>query len=202
MERVHICPLDPEPEAAFRRQFGDEATDALLVYPRTALQRMSARLALSTALGRRFELAAHPDGRPYLIGSQLHVSISHTQTHVAAMVGRSVAGIDVQTVRPKLMAMLDRYLDEEEQHMALNGGLDAATALWCAKEAVYKAAAMAGLPFRDGIVIRGDVWSADGVGAQLRHAGEVRSYRLSALRLTDAVASYIITGPKQEVTVV
>ncbi len=201
MERVHICPLNPEPEGPFRARFGDEATDALLVYPRTALQRMSARLALTTALGRKVELAAHPDGRPCIVGSQLHISLSHTQTHVAAMVSRTVAGVDVQTVRPKLLTMLDRYLDEEEQHMALNGGLDAATALWCAKEAVYKAAVMAGLPFRDGIQVRGDIWAADGFTAELIHAGHVRTYRLSALRLTDAVAAYIVTGPKQEVTV-
>lgn len=80
------------------------------------------------------ECGGEDHGMPYVVGADLHVSLSHTRNWVAAVAAASPCGIDVQEVGH----VPDRALTEAELAWA---GEDAErrTLLWSRKEALAKA---------------------------------------------------------------
>lgn len=193
MQRVAIAPIGPDTEQQFRKLYGHEAGDALCSYPRTAIQRMAVRVLLAEVLGHVPELSARPDGVPVLVGSPINLSLTHTNGAVGVMLGRGQVGIDVQEVRPKIVAMIDRFLDESEQNWVVENARPhmVATALWSAKEAVYKAMRTEGLPFRDGIVLSGNLFVDGGILASVRHQGHETKLRLSTQALPGMAAAWV-----------
>lgn len=83
--------------------------------------------------------ASEEHGRPYVVGSpQLHVSLSHSRRHVAAVASYDVCGIDVEDVprRWPAAALSSReaaWVGEQPDETA------AFTRLWVRKEALAKA---------------------------------------------------------------
>ena len=79
-----------------------------------------------------------PEGKPFLLGSAAHISLSHSEHLVAvALHFHSPVGIDLEQPRPKLMKIAPKFLDEREAGCA-GGNLDLLCRYWCAKEAVFK----------------------------------------------------------------
>lgn len=193
MDRVAISPIWPDTEHRFRQIYGDEAADALAMHPRTAVQRMAARVLLAEMLGHAPQLSARPDGVPVAEGLGLNLSLTHTNGAVGVMLGLGMVGIDVQEVRPKIVAMTDRFLDENEQHWVNQNDNPhmAATALWSVKEAVYKAMRTEGLPFRDGIVLAGQLFVDGGIVATVRHLGRETQLQLTTKALPGMAAAWV-----------
>ncbi len=89
--------------------------------------------------GLRYEgLTKDIYGKPYLSGSDIHISLSHSYPYVAAIVHRKKnVGIDLEQPKEKLLRIAHRVLSETELH-------DAGTNLvkhciyWCAKESLIK----------------------------------------------------------------
>lgn len=89
--------------------------------------------------GLRYEgLTKDIYGKPYLSGSDIHISLSHSYPYVAAIVHRTKnVGIDLEQPKEKLLRIAHRVLSETELH-------DAGTNLvkhciyWCAKESLIK----------------------------------------------------------------
>lgn len=93
-------------------------------------------------LGDGVRLVHDSDGAPQLVGTPLHVSISHSRNFAAVMLSpQARCGVDIEEPR---LAQLERvrckFLTPEE----LSAGVDLLAA-WTAKEAVFKAAATPGL---------------------------------------------------------
>lgn len=202
MQRVAIAPIGPDTEQQFRQLYGHEAGDALAIHPRTAIQRMAVRVLLANLLGHVPELVARPDGVPVLAGSAINVSLTHTNGAVGVMLGNGNVGIDVQEVRPKIVAMTDRFLDEAEQQWVnqSNQAHMVATTLWSAKEAVYKAMRTEGLPFREGISLSGNLYIEGGLLATVRHQGHETKFQLSTQALSGMAAAWIFC-PDSEVKI-
>ncbi len=92
-------------------------------------------------------------GKPFLVDSGQHVSITHTFDYVAAVLHPALpVGIDMEKKNDKLIRTARKYLNESELVVAQ----DSLTTLcihWCGKEALYKLNGRNKVSFRDNIEI-------------------------------------------------
>lgn len=109
----------------------------------------------------------YPSGVPYLYGEPVRISVSHTghmlvvaslpktpEADLSAYSPRTALGIDVETAdREQVLKVRERYLGEEELALVSEDNLQDNILAWTAKEAIYKAAMIEGLDFREQIRI-------------------------------------------------
>ena len=94
-------------------------------------------------------LEADREGRPYLKGSDLHISITHSEEGVACALSQQPVGIDMERLKPVRQSLVKYACLPKEQAYILEGApeeelLTEGTAIerffevWTAKEAAYK----------------------------------------------------------------
>lgn len=77
-------------------------------------------------------------GKPFLVDSDQHISITHTLDYVAAVIHPTLpVGIDIEKKSEKLIRTATKYLNENELVEA-HGSLLKLCVYWCGKEALYK----------------------------------------------------------------
>ncbi|AQG82648.1 4-phosphopantetheinyl transferase [Spirosoma montaniterrae] len=92
-------------------------------------------------------------GKPYLIGVNAHISLSHTGGWAAAVLHQSrPVGIDVEPVRDQFTRVVPRVLSASEIAHA-NGDPNRLAVYWCAKECLYKLYGKRQLTFREHLYI-------------------------------------------------
>lgn len=97
------------------------------------------RSLIDDAIGPDALLCHHDDGAPYIAGSEVSISISHSiDTAVLAVDrhGRPI-GVDIESWRDSLRNVASRLLSVDEQRWASDDNL--LLTAWTIKEAVYKA---------------------------------------------------------------
>jgi 4'-phosphopantetheinyl transferase len=79
-------------------------------------------------------------GKPYLAGSNWHISVTHTENYAGVILSNTVrVGIDMEKIRPRIERVKEKFLsDEELAAIPTVGWLEYLTLAWCAKEALYK----------------------------------------------------------------
>lgn len=93
-------------------------------------------------------------GKPHMSNSQAHISISHAEPYVAALVNRRhPCGIDVESLREKVVKLGPKFLTKDELEQA-NNDIRNLTILWGAKEALYKLHGRKRLIFKENLHIR------------------------------------------------
>jgi 4'-phosphopantetheinyl transferase len=119
---------------------------------------LSTRLLLRKMLNTSDYIDCRMDehGKPYLVNSAYHISLSHSYDYAAVMIGkdRSV-GVDIELIKPKIHRIQHKFLSPPE--LAQKGIKDNTQALyvcWCVKEAVFKWYGKKGLEFRKHIHIQ------------------------------------------------
>ncbi len=118
---------------------------------RSESERLITDQVISRVLGDKVSVARQPSGAPYLVGSELFVSVSHSRRLVAvALSANGPIGVDVEEYRPQLKRVAPRVLSEPELTVYA-GSTDALLRAWTLKEALYKAALTPGLDFRSDI---------------------------------------------------
>lgn len=105
------------------------------------------------ALGAGTTLGHHESGAPYVIGSDINISISHSRHYAAiAISAASPIGIDIEEQRRQLRRVAHRVMSEAElKSYAITDPL--LLQAWTLKEALYKAALTPGLDFRRDIAL-------------------------------------------------
>ena len=79
----------------------------------------------------------HETGKPFLIGHNVEISISHSFPMACAMLHFDKAcGIDLEQPREKMLAVQDKFINMAE--IEYRDDLEKICAVWCAKEVVYK----------------------------------------------------------------
>lgn len=107
----------------------------------------------------------NPEGKPFLIGSDAHISLSHSEHFVAAAIHyHHPVGIDLERPRPKLRAVAHKFLSDTELR-EVNGNMDLLCRYWSGKEALFKLFGEKQVSFRDHIHIvpgetESDSWTA------------------------------------------
>lgn len=155
--RLALCRIEPDHERGTRRR-----------RERQAVQRLLGYFGFSESDYRH-----SASGAPYIEGSELYISVSHSLDYAAMAVSRHPGiGVDIEQLRPaQLQRVASRFLSEREQ--AEYSTPDRLLWAWAAKEAVYKAA---GIPGLSGPEIIMDIDSCE-----LATVGD-RLFRLSTFR--------------------
>jgi 4'-phosphopantetheinyl transferase len=125
---------------------------------------LAARLLLHHMSGRpeRGELIKDEAGKPHLVDSLYHVSISHTVDYAAAIAHPSPCGIDAQRIVPRIVKLADKFVNATERlqltpaHELLQLHL-----IWSAKEAMYKAFGRRKLDFKEHLTVNLEDFSPD-----------------------------------------
>lgn len=99
---------------------------------------LAVRVLLHQKLGADVALRYDEAGAPYLHGSPLKISISHSGAYVVIALSVHSLGVDLEQWSDKAFRLSARFLDETEQIRLLDGTPQRATVLWSAKEAVFK----------------------------------------------------------------
>lgn len=98
-------------------------------------------------------------GKPFLVNSAQHVSITHTLDYVAAVIHPTLpVGIDMEKKNDKLIRTASKYLNENELVEA-EDSLSKLCIYWCGKEALYKLNGRNQVSFRQAISV--DSFTAD-----------------------------------------
>lgn len=93
-----------------------------------------------TGSADRMPLQKDQYGKPFLPGSELQLSISHSQQLAAALIAPPNLGIDIQKLVPKLERLMHKYMSEAEiESLDKARLLEQLHVYWGAKEALYKA---------------------------------------------------------------
>jgi phosphopantetheinyl transferase len=126
---------------------------ATITHPAQRVEWLACRAAvrqLAEAQGIRYEgLRKDSFGKPHLINSRCHISLSHTGGWAAAVLHQTrPVGIDIEPVRDQFRRVVPRVLSEPEIVDAA-GDPNRLAVYWCAKEALYKLYGKRQLTFRE-----------------------------------------------------
>jgi phosphopantetheinyl transferase len=119
-------------------------------------QWLAYRHLLNFMMGKKnLALEYDKNGKPIIMNSDLHVSVSHSGPYAAAITRRNTpVGIDIEKVSARIQKVEDRFLsDMERLNLQPDDKLDKLCIYWCAKEALYKLHGHKGLDFKKHLLI-------------------------------------------------
>lgn len=146
-----------EEESALRRAVPFETIPAEIQNPRKRLEFLASR-TLIRALLHEWQLpygglTKDAFGKPFLSGSDTHLSLSHSFPYVAAVIHKHKnVGIDLEQPRQKLLRIASRVLAENELADA-GDNIVKHCIYWCAKEALVKIHGRKDLIFSENLLI-------------------------------------------------
>jgi phosphopantetheinyl transferase len=95
-------------------------------------------------------------GKPYLVNSDTHISLSHSYDYAAVIVSKTKkVGIDIELIKHKIKLIRHKFLsDIELAQKQIGDNTDGLYVCWCAKEAIYKWHGKKGLEFKQHMHIK------------------------------------------------
>lgn len=148
-----------ENEAFFIEQmslYPEEAKQLAAIKGRKRLEWLASRYLVHIMSGRKKRAPFLKDefGKPHLLGSKHHVSISHSKDMTAAIASPYSVGIDIQYLIGKIGRIAHKFTRSEERAiMQPETQLEHLHVYWGAKEALYKAYGRKKLDFCQHILI-------------------------------------------------
>lgn len=121
-------------------------------------ERITAHIVLKDLLGENKEIKHDTNNAPYIENSNLHISISHTNSMVAVAISNKPIGIDIEDRKRKQLQLYHKFTTKQEKEWIDNCKTIeekqlTAEVIWSAKEAIYKLANIKGLLFESEIEI-------------------------------------------------
>jgi len=112
---------------------------------RWLLHKMSGRIDRGACLKDDF-------GKPFLVDSNFHISISHSHDLVSVMASPLNIGVDIQFIVEKIGRLAHKFLsDDEFESLSPSQRIEHLHVYWGAKEALYKAYGRKMLDFKQHI---------------------------------------------------
>lgn len=130
---------------------------ARFTHPKRRLEWLNVRLLafeLFQKLGLPpYEIRKNDLGKPFCVDSKIGLSFSHTLDYVAVAIHlKGEIGIDIEVAHERVDRIAGRVFDETERQLFTENWEK--TALWSAKEAIYKLDSEKGLDFQKNILVR------------------------------------------------
>lgn len=118
-------------------------------------ERLASRVLLARLLGYEACVGYRVDGAPFLPGSPLHVSISHTRDFAAVIVGERPVGIDIEYRSDRVWKIRERFLSPDELAMLdPSHEMEQLLICWCVKEALFKLLGQQSVDFREHLRVK------------------------------------------------
>jgi phosphopantetheinyl transferase len=141
-----------------------------------------------------FPVEYDPSGKPFLAGSDYHISVTHSDDLAAVIMSRtSRVGIDLEKMKSRIEKVKDKFIHPaESEAFGADMGLEHLTLTWCAKEALYKIYGHRELDFRDHI--RVEIPTSAGVRfkAEIGYKGKFSQYWLYSEKFGDFILVYLL----------
>lgn len=121
-------------------------------------ERITAHIILKELLGEEKEIKHDANNAPYIEDSNLHISISHTNSMVAVAISNNPIGIDIEDRERKQLQLSHKFTTKQEKEWidnckTIKDKQLISEVIWSAKEAIYKLANIKGLLFESEIEI-------------------------------------------------
>lgn len=113
---------------------------------------LSIRYLLKIAGYTDDELYYDVKGKPHLKDGK-HISITHSFTFSAIIIGDHEVGIDIEKNRNKIQLIADKFIDSENEFLIDEHIVTQLTVIWGAKESLYKIYPHEGLSFKKHIFV-------------------------------------------------
>ncbi len=122
------------------------------------LEWLAVRYLLHKMSGRSIRALCLKDdyGKPYLVNSSYHISMSHTKNRAAIIAGPCPVGIDIQTKVSKIERIARKFISDKEWSTFPEMSIESMHIFWGAKECLYKAYGRKNLDFKANILISPD----------------------------------------------
>lgn len=134
-----------ESEDALLAHFSDKEKYAeglaKLKSPHRRIEWLAVRVLLAHLMGCETKVAYMPNGRPYLLGNQYSLSISHTKGYVAVLLSSSqtLVGIDIEQTGERVRKVAHKFVGSSEVISSYNDSDIWSLLLhWSAKESMFK----------------------------------------------------------------
>ena len=85
-------------------------------------------------------LSADSNGKPYLVNTNMYISLTHSNEYVGCAVSDKPVGIDVEQIKDVKDSVIERVCSKDEINYLAKSGKDEFFTLWTLKEAYIKAA--------------------------------------------------------------
>jgi len=103
-------------------------------------------------------------GKPWIQGSNGHVSLSHCKSYAAAIKSQNPVGIDIEEITPRIERIAPRFVHESEwAFISEDDRLKCLYILWSAKEALYKLYGKKSVDFKHHMIAKPFEISSSGV---------------------------------------
>jgi len=117
------------------------------------LEWVSSRILLQTLVPGDFRIVKDEFGKPHLSTSDREISLTHCKRFTAAVVSDHPVGVDMEHISTRIERIASRFLNASEakfiEAYTSTQRLHYLYAIWCAKEAVYKAYGRRAVDFAD-----------------------------------------------------
>lgn len=169
---------------ALCREKGIPVEDLAGLPPKRQREKAAERLLLCHAFGHPVTLSYTEQGAPYVEGSDVNISISHTmRLVVVALSENHVIGVDAeQADRQQVIKVRDKFLNANEKQFIAPDDLAVHIIAWTAKEAIIKAERNSALDWTEGICL--EPYTPDPVETVMKARCGSRCYQLTT-RLLD-----------------
>ncbi len=134
--RLHIEPIGEEEQLIQQVSSEDCALVATFASAKRRREALAWRAALYRLIGTTVQTSYDEWGAPTIVGSRLHIGVSHSRTHVAVILSEEPCAVDIESLDRDFSKAFERYLTPSEQ--ALSTDMHYPAVAWCAKEALYK----------------------------------------------------------------
>lgn len=114
-------------------------------------QFLASRILLKNEFGD-WKTTTNGNGKPYPINNSSEISITHDRGIVGLIKSTNPCGIDIQQITPKVNRVKSKFINENDIYCTSEKEKDL-TALWCAKEALYKINGDPNIFFKEHMII-------------------------------------------------
>jgi len=133
-------------------------------------------------------------GKPYLAGSDFHISVTHTDDLAAVIISlHGRVGIDIEKIRPRIEKVRDKFISmEEDRLIGKDRELEQLTLAWCAKEALYKLFGIRNLDFRENMLVKIPAQAGMTFIAIICFGGKKHIYRMHSKLIGSYILVYLM----------
>lgn len=128
-----------ELESRYEIQPAERATYSGFRNDRRRKEWLTVRILLEELLGKGVHISYQPSGKPFLVGSNLFISITHTIGYVGIRLGVQPVALDMEYKSRRVINLIPHFVSPREtQYIDPADEVTTALIIWSAKETLYK----------------------------------------------------------------
>lgn len=138
-------------------------------------------------------------GKPFLAGSEYHISVTHSHELAAVMISRRHrVGIDIEKIKPRIARVKEKFLNQAEtESIGDKVTPELLTVAWSAKEALYKLYGARDLDFKKNIILKlPDLARSNEFEGLIQLEDHSETYTLQSSLFRDFVLVYVVDDAK------